>query len=58
MELLILNNNYEAITTLEDVESVLWTKKFNDVGDCELYLSCNKEMLEMLKNGLLHLSIR
>lgn len=49
MELLILNNNYEAITTLEDVESVLWTKKFNDVGDCELYLSCNKEMLEMLK---------
>lgn len=49
MQLLILDNNYEAVTTLDDIESVLWTKKFNDVGECELYLSCNKEILEMLK---------
>lgn len=51
MQLYILNPEYEVIGYIDATESTLWHKKYNDVGQCEIYLPCDYEMLAMLKKG-------
>ena len=51
MQLYILDSNYDQIATINEAESILWHKKFNDVGECEIYLPCSAEMLEVLRIG-------
>jgi hypothetical protein len=51
MELYILNNDYEQIAVIDEAESKLWNKKFNDVGECEIYVPCSDEMLSILQKG-------
>lgn len=51
MRLYILNPEYEQIGHIDEAESILWNKKYNDVGLCEIYLPCNDEMLSMLQKG-------
>lgn len=49
MQLYILNSEYEIIAVIDEAESVLWRKKYNDSGECEIYIPCNEEMIEALK---------
>ena len=49
MELYILNTNYEKIAVIDEAESILWNKKYNDVGECEIYIPCSEEMLSILR---------
>lgn len=51
MQLYILNPAYEIIGYIDETESTLWNKKYNDVGQCEVYTPCNDEMLSMLQKG-------
>lgn len=51
MKLYILNKYYEQIALIDQADSILWQKKFNDVGECEIYLPCNYENLEVLQVG-------
>ena len=51
MNLYILNKDYEQIALIDEADSILWQKKFNDVGECEIYLPCNYENLEVLQVG-------
>lgn len=51
MQLYILNPNYEIIAVIDEAESILWNKKYNDVGECEIYLPCSIEMLAILQDG-------
>lgn len=51
MQLYILNPDYEPIGMIDEAESVLWIKKYNDVGECEIYIPCNKENLSLLRRG-------
>ena len=51
MQLYILNPEYEVVGYIDETESTLWLKKYNDVGQCEIYTPCNNEMLEMLQRG-------
>ncbi len=51
MQLYILNPEYEIVGYIDETESTLWHKKYNDVGQCEIYTPCSDEMLEMLKKG-------
>ena len=51
MELYILNADYERIGYIDHADSVLWNKKYNDVGECEIYLPCSIEMLTLLQKG-------
>lgn len=51
MQLYILNPAYEIIGLVDETESTLWNKKYNDVGQCEIYLPCSDEMLTMLQKG-------
>lgn len=43
--------SYEQVGMIDAAESVLWRKKYNDSGDCEIYIPCDEEFFEMLKDG-------
>lgn len=49
MELRILDTSYNLVAVLDDVESVLWHRKFNELGFCEIYVPCDSEYLEYLQ---------
>ena len=49
MELYILNNRYEQVGYIDQAESILWNKKYNDAGECEIYIPCDEYMLSLLK---------
>lgn len=49
MQLYILNSDYDIIAVIDEAESVLWRKRYNDSGECEIYIPCNEEMLKTLK---------
>lgn len=51
MQVYVLDAEYNLVGMIEEAESVLWNKKYNDVGESELYLPCNEEYLDLLKKG-------
>lgn len=51
MELYILDSNYEPIGMIDEADSILWNKKFHDVGYCEIYAPCEESLLELLQRG-------
>lgn len=51
MRVYILNKSYERIAYIDHADSVLWDKKYNDIGECEIYLPCSIEMLNTLQKG-------
>lgn len=51
MELYILDKDYDRVGYIDHADSILWNKKYNDVGECEIYLPCSIEMLALLQKG-------
>ena len=51
MQIYILDASYDPIGIIDEAESVLWGKKYNDVGDSEIYIPCDVTHLELLKRG-------
>ena len=51
MELYILNDNFEKVAVIDEVNSLVWKKCFNDVGYCEIYTLFNKNLLDVLQKG-------
>lgn len=42
---------YDTVGMIDEAESVLWRKKYNDSGECEIYIPCDAELFGMLKDG-------
>lgn len=51
MQLYILNPQYETIGMIDEAESVLWNKKYNDAGYCEIYAPCSADLFSLLSSG-------
>lgn len=51
MELYILNDNFEKVAVIDEVNSLVWKKCFNDVGYCEIYTLLDKNLLDVLQKG-------
>lgn len=51
MEIYILNSLYERIGMIDSADSVLWMRRYNDIGEAEIYIECNAEYVELLKKG-------
>lgn len=51
MQIYILNTEYEIVGMVDEYESCLWHKKYNDVGEAELYLPASNEMILLLQKG-------
>lgn len=51
MQLYILNSDYEFVGVIDETESTLWNKKYNDDGYCEIYVPCDMSLLSLLRKG-------
>lgn len=51
MQLYILNANYEPNGLIDEADSVLYIKKYNDVGECSIRVLCENAYIELLKSG-------
>lgn len=51
MELYILDTGFNFVGVIDSYESVLWNKKYNDTGECEIYVPCEDTFLDLLKTG-------
>lgn len=49
MELYVLNQNYEKIAVIDYAKSIIWTKRYCETGDCEIYLPAETDALAILK---------
>lgn len=46
MDILVLNQNFEAIHLIDSYRSMIWTDRFNQAGDFELYTELSGETLK------------
>lgn len=51
MELYILNPAYDIVGVIDEAESVLWQKKYNGAGYCEIYIPCSDDLFSLLQKG-------
>lgn len=51
MKLYILNKDFDFVGVIDEAESVLWLKKYNDVGECEIYAPFSENLYLMLQRG-------
>ena len=51
MQVYILDPDYNMLGVIDESESVLWNPKYNDVGECEIYIPYTEEYLQMLRRG-------
>lgn len=49
MQIYILDSEYNRIGLVDEAESILWNKKYNDVGECEIYIPCDTAYIDILK---------
>lgn len=49
MELLVLNTNFESVAIVDTVESLLWTGRYSEYGDFEIYTQAKTELFDILK---------
>lgn len=51
MEFRILDTNFQPIDTLDQYESMIWTARFTEAGDFELYTPISERLLNAVKVG-------
>lgn len=52
MELLIMDENFAGVSTLDIFESLIWTDRYYACGDFEIYMPCSENMLSILKQDM------
>ena len=52
MELLIMDSNFAGIGTLDIFESLIWTDRYYEAGDFEIYMPASEKMIKTLKEDL------
>lgn len=52
MELLIMDENFAGVSTLDIFESLIWTDRYYAYGDFEIYMPCSEKMLSTLKQDM------
>ena len=49
MEIIVQNTNYESIAVVDTFESMIWTDRYNEYGDFELYFSMDPTLLDYMR---------
>jgi hypothetical protein len=49
LDLIILDSDFNQIAVLDYCASVIWTERYCENGDCELYLPATEEAIKLLK---------
>ena len=51
MDILVLNTSFEVIKVIDDYETFIWTERYSECGDFELYLPIATGVFEYIKEG-------
>lgn len=51
MELYILNQTFQRVAVIDQYSSLIWTRRYWDVGDFELYVPADPDLLQYLQIG-------
>lgn len=51
MDVYVLDGNLNVIGIVDNYNSLIWANRYRAVGDCELYLGADPDMVDMLKIG-------
>lgn len=51
MDFYIYDTNLNAVGIIDNYTSVIWTLRYNDVGDFEMYIKSTREILDMCQIG-------
>lgn len=51
MDVYVLDNNLAILGVVDQYQSFIWTERYYDCGDCELYVRATKTNRELLKTG-------
>lgn len=51
MNLWILDQNFTQIGVIDDYKSLIWSKRYTELGDCEIYISANERTIGLLQEG-------
>lgn len=51
MEIYVLDQNFIPLGVIDSYKSCIWARRYNDVGDCELYLEAISANLSILVKG-------
>jgi len=50
-DIYVLNKNLEPIGIIDTYKSCIWANRYNEVGDCELYVEATTEKMDLLVKG-------
>lgn len=48
----LLNDNFERVAVIDNATSVIWVKRFNAVGEFEIYVKASPELLAVLNGDI------
>lgn len=51
MDVYVLDGNLQPIGLFDSYKSLIWANRYNDVGDCELYVDASVENFQLLQMG-------
>lgn len=51
MNLWILNDQFEQVGLIDDYTSLIWSKRYVEIGDCEVYIAANYRTFSLLRKG-------
>lgn len=51
MDVYVLDSSYQVVSLIDDYKSLIWTKRYFEFGDCELYIKASLDALGVLKKG-------
>lgn len=49
MDLIILDKNFRKVDVLDEYESLIWTDRYHQYGDFEVYASASKDLIDKMK---------
>lgn len=51
IEIVVLDGDLNRIDVIDNYESLIWVPRYNDIGDCELYLPATEKAIKTLRKG-------
>lgn len=51
IDIVVLDGDLNRIDVVDNYESLLWVPRYNDIGDCELYLPASDKAIRILSKG-------